>query len=505
MSSQISRLHQLTIGSDFLSASDLYPAAFYWQSALNQALSSQILVHSHHFMDSNSCSSLLGSSVCLSTLSATRTSICRTGIIHAINYQHSDGALHFYSINIVTPDWLLTQSINTRSFVNRSTLDIVTSVLADYDFEWHLSKTLLSSESLQNPLSLRTQSDVTDWDFVTGLLADSGVSMLWVSGDSSDDLGSLYLVSSLDELELSPLDYIYSQDSIQSGRDTVDELQMTTMQRGTRTVTVRADGLAADTVYEGSADDESALCIDDTAVLIVAPSRINSDADAERLAKQWIAANSCHREYYHATGVLRGMSVGSSVNIHNLPSIGCLSSYCLSAHTIGIEPDSDSVSYSHQALIREWLQRVTKHDSYNQNHQHDLVSTDHTDIPSHAYDIARLTGVWVTAKLLEQSIPYCPYPSDLAFASHRYSGLTQARTGDTSTSITPSYAATVTDDNLQQTLTTPVFSGISAHDDGVTPPLRSLQLSSGATHGWQFAPRDGQSVLLTHWYPPMAG
>ncbi|MBE0407695.1 DUF2345 domain-containing protein [Psychrobacter sp. AOP22-C1-22] len=49
-------------------------------------------------------------------------------------------------------------------------------------------------------------------------------------------------------------------------------------------------------------------------------------------------------------------------------------------------------------------------------------------------------------------------------------------------------------------MTTPVWSGISPHDDGTTPPLRSLQLSSGSTHGWQFAPRLGQSVLLTHWY-----
>ena len=40
----------------------------------------------------------------------------------------------------------------------------------------------------------------------------------------------------------------------------------------------------------------------------------------------------------------------------------------------------------------------------------------------------------------------------------------------------------------------------SSSADNITPPLRSLQLSSGATHGWQFAPRDGQPVLLTHWY-----
>ena len=44
------------------------------------------------------------------------------------------------------------------------------------------------------------------------------------------------------------------------------------------------------------------------------------------------------------------------------------------------------------------------------------------------------------------------------------------------------------------------MSNSASSADNITPPLRSLQLSSGATHGWQFAPRLGQPVLLTHWY-----
>ncbi|NRD71548.1 DUF2345 domain-containing protein [Psychrobacter okhotskensis] len=128
------------------------------------------------------------------------------------------------------------------------------------------------------------------------------------------------------------------------------------------------------------------------------------------------------------------------------------------------------------------------------------MNHNHFSIPDHGFDIARDTGVWVLATLLDAAIPYCPYPSSLSFASSTYTGLTQARTGDTSLSASPSYDSSVTDDNLQQTMTTPVYSGISPHDDGTTPPLRALQLSSGSTHGWQFAPRLGQSVLLNHWY-----
>ena len=121
-------------------------------------------------------------------------------------------------------------------------------------------------------------------------------------------------------------------------------------------------------------------------------------------------------------------------------------------------------------------------------------------IPAHGYSIARSTGVWVSATLLEATIPYAPYHSQLSLVSSTYTGLTQARTGDSNNSASPSYDTTITDDTLQQTVTTPVYFGISPHDDGTTPPLRNLQLSSGSTHGWQFAPRLGQSVLLTHWY-----
>ncbi|MGP9598008.1 hypothetical protein, partial [Psychrobacter sp. AOP29-E1-4] len=103
------------------------------------------------------------------------------------------------------------------------------------------------------------QSDVSDYDFVTGLLADIGISTLWVSGDSVDELGTWWLVSGLDENEQIPLTYSYAQSSIQSGQDSVNALQMTTQQLGSHTVMVRADGLAADTIYEGQAADESAL------------------------------------------------------------------------------------------------------------------------------------------------------------------------------------------------------------------------------------------------------
>ena len=92
------------------------------------------------------------------------------------------------------------------------------------------------------------------------------------------------------------------------------------------------------------------------------------------------------------------------------------------------------------------------------------------------------------------------YPSAHSFVSSTYTGITQARTGDQTTSAVPSYASQVTDDGLQRTIITPVSAGISPYDDGITPPLRALQLSSGATHGWQFTPRLGQSVLLNHWY-----
>ncbi|WP_299185087.1 contractile injection system protein, VgrG/Pvc8 family [uncultured Psychrobacter sp.] len=490
MPSQTARLHQLNVSGDILATTSLYPNAFFWTSSLNQSLFSHILVFSYDFLDANSCLSLISKPICLTTLSTAREPTCRCGLINAISYQHSDGAMHFYTLDIITPDWQLTQSIHTRSFTHQSTFDIISAILSDYNFDWQVSEQLLSSEQLTAPLSIRTQSDVSDYDFITGLLADIGVTTYWVDGDSVDKLGYWSLVSALDENKLSPLDYHYEKSSVQSGQDSVDTLQMSAKQLGSRTVMVRADGLAADTIYEGVADDDSPLAFDDTAVLLGAPSRVHSDASATRLAEQWLRANGCHREYYTATGAMRGLYIGSQVSINSLPSIGRLSTYCTSMTIVGIEPNSDSVSYHNQTLIKDWLMRSVQR----------ATQTALSAIPEHGYDIARDTGIWVTATLLDSAIPYCPYPSLQSFVSSTYTGVTQARTGDQTTSATPSYASQVTDDGLQRTITTPVSAGISPHDDGVTPPLRSLQLSSGTTHGWQFTPRLGQSVLLNHWY-----
>lgn len=499
MPSKTNRLHNITIHTDNSTINTFYPVAFCGASGINQSDDIDILVFSYNFIESNACLSLINAPICLTTFSADRTASCRTGLIRGIRYQQSDGAMHFYTLEVVSPDWQLAQSIHTRSFINQSTLDIITLILSDYDLNWQISESLLSSDDessarLSAPLSMRTQSDVSDYEFITGLLADIGISTLWVSGNSVDELGTWWLVDGLDTGELIPLTYSYAQSSVQSGQDSVHTLQMRSQQLGSDRVIVRADGLAADTIYEGQAVDKSPLAIDDTTVLIGVSSRVHSDDAATYIAEQWISANRCQRETYQATGAMRGLSVGSPVSINNLPSIGSLSTHCTAVTLIGIEPDNDSVSYHHQVFIKQWLQRTAQH-----MHCH-AMNHNQFSIPDHGFDISRDTGVWVSATLLDAAIPYYPYPSSLSFASSTYTGLTQARTGDTGLSASPSYDSSVSTDNLQQTITTPVWSGISPHDDGTTPPLRSLQLSSGSTHGWQFAPRLGQSVLLNHWY-----
>lgn len=491
MSYKTTRLHNITVKNSHLSIDTFYSVAFFTINGINKNNINNILVFSYIFIDSNACLSLINNAICLTTLSSGHTSTSHTGLIQRVNYQHSDGAVHFYVLDIVSPDWQLKQSVHTRSFINQSTLDIVTTILGDYDIKWQVSETLLSSDHLFVPLPMRTQADISDYDFVTGLLADIAVSTLWVSGDSIDELGTWWLVSDLDESELLPVAYNYAQSSMHADPDSITTLQMSTRQLGSCKVIVRADGLAADSIYEGQAVDESPLAIDDTLVLLGAPSRVNSEESATKIAEQWVSANRCQRETYQASGAMRGLCVGSPVSIHNLPSINSLSTRCTSMVTVGIEPDNDSVSYHHQAFIKGWLERTVQ---YMQNH---VTNTVIAYVPQHAYDIAQDTGMWVSAALLDATISYCPYPSGLCFVSSTYHGLTQARTGESST---PSYDSQINDDNLHQTTTTPVWSGISPHDDGTTPPLRSLQLSSGMTHGWQFAPRLGQPVLLTHWY-----
>lgn len=494
MSYKTTRLHDITVKNSNLNANTFYSVAFFATDGINQNSIKNILVFSYIFIDSNACLSLINNAICLTTLSSGHTPTCHNGLIQSVSYQHSDGAVHFYVLDIVSPDWQLKQSVHTRSFINQSTLDIVTTILSDYDIKWQVSETLLSSQRLSLPLTLRTQSDISDYEFVTGLLADIGVSTLWISGDSIDDIGTWWLVDGLDESELLPVAYNYAQSSIHADQDSVTTLQMSTRQLGSCKVVVRADGLATDSIYEGQAVDESPLATDDTLVLLGAPSRVNSHESATKIAEQWISANRCQRETYQASGAMRGLCVGSAVNINNLPSINSLSTRCTSMVTMGIEPDNDSVSYHHQVFIKEWLEKTV------QRVQHPDSNIIASSMLQKGYDIARDTGVWVSATLLDDQIAYCPYPSKHTFTSNQYKGLAQARTGNISSSSSSSYDSNITDDALQQTLTTPVWSGISPHDDGTTPPLRSLQLSSGMTHGWQFAPRLGQTVLLTHWY-----
>ena len=70
--------------------------------------------------------------------------------------------------------------------MNQSTLDIITAILGDYDFEWQLSDPLLSSEQLTAPLAMRGQFDVSDYEFITGLLADIGICLLYTSPSPRD-------------------------------------------------------------------------------------------------------------------------------------------------------------------------------------------------------------------------------------------------------------------------------------------------------------------------------
>ena len=483
MLSKTNNIHEVSINKDLEDNIALSLTAFSWSSAINETLPNQLLAYSYTFLNSNECLSLLNTSVCLSSALADLGVTYRTGLIQAVYYQHSDGGVHFYTLDIVTPDWQLTQSIHSRTFTQQSTLSIITSILTHYDFDWQVSDALLASERFNASLPMRTQSNLSDWDFIKGVLTDIGAFALWQPGDSVDNLGTWYLASRLDELEQSVMHYRYAQSSIQSGQDTINTLQMSVKQLGSATVQVKADGLATDIIYEGQAADESPLALDDSTILFGSPSRINSDEAAAQLAAQWVAANNCQRETYRAMGAMRGVHTGSSVSISDLPAIGGLSAHCLEAHVMGIEPDSDSISYNNRTFIQDWLRKVT---------QHRFIS-----IPEHGYELLFETGIWASATLLRATTPYCPYPSSLSLVSNSYIGLTQARTGDTTT---PSYESHVTDNGLQQTITTPVWSGISPHDDGTTPPLRSLQLSSGASHGWQFSPRLGQSVLLNYWY-----
>jgi type VI secretion system secreted protein VgrG len=107
-------------------------------------------------------------------------------IVTDMAYEGSQRDGHRYALTLAPPEHLLTLRSGYRTFLDKSTRDIVTLVLADAGLPADRYEFRLAGEYLPRPYCV--QYGETDWAFVERLLADEGIAY-WI--DSADDDKSL--------------------------------------------------------------------------------------------------------------------------------------------------------------------------------------------------------------------------------------------------------------------------------------------------------------------------
>lgn len=120
---------------------------------------------------------LLGQSATLTTRSADGGSIPRSGLIRQAECIGSDGGLARYRLCLVPWSWLLTQGRHSRVFQDKTVLEIVEAVFADYAplAKWQVGDEVGPFLSEVRPRSYCVQYRETDFDFISRLLAEEGL------------------------------------------------------------------------------------------------------------------------------------------------------------------------------------------------------------------------------------------------------------------------------------------------------------------------------------------
>lgn len=136
---------------------------------------------------------LLGKPATLSTRGADGGWIPRSGRVRQAECIGSDGGLARYRLCLVPWSWLLTQGRHSRVFQDRTVLEIVEAVFADYAplANWQVGDEVGPFLSAARPRSYCVQYRETDFDFVSRLLAEEGLG--WRLEEAGEDGQQLVL------------------------------------------------------------------------------------------------------------------------------------------------------------------------------------------------------------------------------------------------------------------------------------------------------------------------
>lgn len=101
-----------------------------------------------------------------------------SGLIHAAQCLSAEGGLARYQVSVVSWWWQLTQQSRSRIFQDKTVLQIVAQIFSDYAHaEWQVSDEVTAYvDALPNSVRPYTvQYRETDWEFVSRLLAETGL------------------------------------------------------------------------------------------------------------------------------------------------------------------------------------------------------------------------------------------------------------------------------------------------------------------------------------------
>ncbi|MEG3183653.1 type VI secretion system Vgr family protein [Novilysobacter erysipheiresistens] len=137
---------------------------------------------------------LLGKRATLLTRGADGRRTPRSGLVREAECVGSDGGLARYRLTLVSWTWLLSQGRHSRVFQDRTVIEIVEAVFADYTplASWQVGDEVAPFLSQVPPRSYTCQYRESDFDFISRLLAEEGLG--WRLEESADAPGDHLMV-----------------------------------------------------------------------------------------------------------------------------------------------------------------------------------------------------------------------------------------------------------------------------------------------------------------------
>src|SRR5574343_686862 len=151
----------------------------------------------------------LGRSLTLNTRLSDGSQASRSGLVRAAQKLGADGGFARYRITVVPWVWLLSRGRHNRVFQEKTVIDIVEAVFADYSdvAAWQWSDEVVCFLADARPRSYCVQYGESDYTFVSRLLADTGAALHDLLPDYDLLTEAIELTTVLDELDANTVNY----------------------------------------------------------------------------------------------------------------------------------------------------------------------------------------------------------------------------------------------------------------------------------------------------------